>query len=92
MIASIRDERQDRHVPGTLDGFRKLPLMDRTDAADSPRQDLAALGNEMRKELPILEVDVADLFSAKLADALAFDRKPLWSWHKVDVPFLCGLS
>jgi hypothetical protein len=92
MIASIRDERQDSHVSGTFDGFRKLPLMDRTDAADSPRQDLAAFGNEMGKELPILEVDVADFFSAKLADALAFDGKPLWSWHRVYVPFLFGLS
>jgi hypothetical protein len=91
MYPSISDERQNRHVPGAFDGFRKLPLMHRTDTADAPRQNLAAFGNEMGEQLPVLEVDVADFLGAELADTLALDRKPLWSWHRIYDPFFCPL-
>jgi hypothetical protein len=62
--------------------------MDGANAADPSRENLAAFRDEMGKELPVLEVNVANLLGAELADALAPDRKSLWSWHRIYDPFL----
>jgi hypothetical protein len=70
-------------VSRALDGQSKLPLMGGAHTADSARQDLAALRDEVPQELAVFEIDVSDLFGAELADPLAPNRKPLWCWHGI---------
>ena len=73
IAAHSDNERDDGQVPRALDGLRQLALMDRADSADPPRQDLAALGDEVGEQLSVLVVDVGDLLGAELADAFAPD-------------------
>ena len=58
-------------MPGALDGFREQSLMDRADTADSPGKDFTAFGDEVGKQLPVFEIDIADFFGAEFAYALA---------------------
>ena len=68
-------------MSGAFDGLRKQALMRRADSADSPGKDLSPFGNEMTEELPVLEIDIGDFFSAEFADSLAPDTEPFWTWH-----------
>jgi hypothetical protein len=68
-------------VPGTFDGFRQQSLMHRTDSADSPGQYLSPFGNEMAKELSVLEINISNFLGAKFANSFAPNTKPLWTWH-----------
>jgi hypothetical protein len=68
---SISDKWKDGQVPGTFDGFRKQALMRRADSTDPPGQYLSPLGDKVTEELSIF----------KLADSLAPNAEPSWTWH-----------
>src|SRR5687767_12816872 len=68
-------------MSGPLDRLRKMSLVRGAYTADPARQDFPSFGNEMREKLSIFEIDISDLLGAKLADSLASNRKPSWSWH-----------
>src|SRR5262249_54716139 len=57
---SIRRERQQRNVPGPLDGLHQLTLMLGASARDSTRKNLPALGRETLEQPNILVIDVGD--------------------------------
>jgi hypothetical protein len=81
-MASVCDERKNGQMSGALDRFRQLSLMRRADPADPAGKYLPPFGNEVRQQLAVFEVDVSNLFGAKLADSLAPNRKSPWCWHK----------
>jgi hypothetical protein len=70
-------------MSGTFDGFRQQSLVRRADTADPPGQNLSSFGNKMAQELAIFEIDISNLFSTKLADSLAPNTEPLWTWHRI---------
>jgi hypothetical protein len=71
-------------MSGSLDGFRKLSLVYRTDPAYAAWEYLSPLGNEMRKQLAVLVVDVSDFFGAKLAYPLAPYGKAFGTSHGIN--------
>ena len=75
-------------MPGTFDGFRKQALMYRADSTDSPGQYLSSLGDEMAKELSVLEIDVCNFLSAEFAHSLAPNTETFLTWHS-SLPFYC---
>ena len=81
VAASVRDERNYRHVPRALDSFSELTLMRRADSADSPGENLSALGDKMPQKFPILKVYVRNFFRAELAYSLAPNAKPSLTCH-----------
>ena len=68
-------------MSGAFDGLRKQALMRRADSTDSPGQYLSTLGNKMTEELSVFEIDISDLFRAKLTNSLAPDTESSWTWH-----------
>jgi len=78
---SISDKWKDGQMSGTFDGFRKQALMRRADSTDSPGQNLSSFGDKMTQELSIFKIDIGNFLSAKLADSLAPNTKPSWTWH-----------
>jgi hypothetical protein len=68
-------------MPGTFDGLRKQALMRGADSTDPPGQYLAPFRDKMAEELPILKIDISNLFSAKFTYSLAPNTVPSWTWH-----------
>ena len=62
-------------MPGSFDRFRELALVNGADPANPARKDLAPFRNEVGKKPPVFEIDISNLFSAKLAHSLAPDRE-----------------
>jgi hypothetical protein len=77
----ISHEWKDGHVPGAFNGLRQQSLMDRTDSTYSPGQYLAPFGNEMAKELSVLEIYVCNFFRAKFAYSFTPNTESFWTWH-----------
>jgi hypothetical protein len=63
-------ERKQRDIAGALDGYAEPTLVARADAGHAARENLAALLDELRKNVGALVVDKVHLFDAKLADFL----------------------
>jgi hypothetical protein len=63
-------ERQQGDVASALDGHAEPSLVTRADAGHAPRQNLAALLNELREDVRALVVDEIHLLDTKLADFL----------------------
>src|SRR5260221_13046660 len=72
---SVRHIRNQRDLPGALDGRLQLALVHGAGAGDAPRQNLAALGHEGSQQLDVLVVDVVDLVRAELADLAAAEHR-----------------
>jgi len=89
MRASISQKWKYRQMPGSFDRFRELPLVNGAHPADSARQDLPPLRVEVGKKPPVFEIDIGNLFGAKLAHSLAPDRESSrCSTHGQSTPFL----
>src|ERR1700728_3543843 len=63
-------ERQQRDIAGALDGFAEPTLVTRADTGHAPRENLAALLHELRKDVGAFVVDEVHLLDAELADFL----------------------
>src|SRR5438045_8005032 len=72
LLRHIRDERD---LAGALDCRLQLALMFRAGPGNTPRQDLAALGDERPDQLDVLVVDVVDLVRAELADLATAEQR-----------------
>src|SRR5919197_598795 len=64
LLARVADVRQQRELARTLDGRRELVLVPTAGAADAPRTELAALGDEAPQRADVLVVDLLDLVLA----------------------------
>jgi hypothetical protein len=73
-------------MSGAFDGLSKQALMRRADPTDPPGQYLSPFGDKMAEELAVFEVDICNLFRAKLAYSLAPDTEAFWTWH-IEWPF-----
>src|SRR5579863_8142918 len=75
---------QQGDVARALDGFAEPALVARANTGHAPRQNLAALLDELRKNVRALVVDEVHLLDAKLADFLFAEilalaaRTPAW--------------
>src|SRR5438477_8064078 len=67
-------KRQQGDVAGLLDGRRQTVLVRRAYAGQAPRNDLAALSDELAEHAVILVVDVLDFLDAELANFLAPEK------------------
>src|SRR5512139_247642 len=63
-------EGDQRHDPRLLDLHRQLPLVLRAVPGDAPRDDLAALGDELLDHVDVLVVDLELLLGAEAAELL----------------------
>jgi hypothetical protein len=68
-------------VPSPFDSLRQQSLVNRANSADSPGQYLSSFGNEMAKELSVLEINKGNFLCAKFAHSFAPHTEPLWTWH-----------
>jgi hypothetical protein len=64
-VSDSRGKRQQRHIPGTLNGLLYLTLAAGTIAAALARVYLAAMGQQFRQGLNILIIDIFFAPSAK---------------------------
>src|SRR5688572_18683135 len=69
--ALVRHVRNQCERARALDGRLERALVFRAGSGNTPRLDLAALGDEGRQHLDVLVRDVIDLLDAELADAPA---------------------
>src|SRR5215210_2601023 len=67
---------QKRHLPGTLYGRGRLPLVLRAQARDPAGPDLAAVGDEPAQQVVVLVVDVGDVFLAEHARLALYRAAP----------------
>src|SRR5512146_1246766 len=70
-----RRERQQRDIPGLLDGLGKTALVRRAHTRQASRNNLAALGNKLAEQANVFVVDVVDLLGAELAHFLAPENR-----------------
>src|SRR5215471_245811 len=64
-------ERQQRYISRLLYRYRQSALMRRADPGQAARDNLSALGHELREQAHVFVVDGFDLFRTELADFLA---------------------
>src|SRR6185312_10868421 len=62
--ATLGDVRQQRKLPGALDGTGHLALMPAARSGDPPRADLASVGDEPAEQAEVLVVDLLHLVAA----------------------------
>ena len=67
-------KRQQRDVPRLLDGARQTALVCGANAAQPPRNNLAALGHKLLQQPHVAVRNPVDLLGAELADLLAAEK------------------